>query len=84
MKMGIEPTKFNTSQRLADQVRLIFKKGWLSDQEILKICGQVDSEEHNQREFPKQIETQNIENRITIKPRNALILAEDETNIELI
>ena len=37
-KIWMESTKFNTSQRLADQTRLILKKSKFSDFEILGIC----------------------------------------------
>ena len=57
-----ESAKFDTIHRLVDQARLILKKGWLSDLEILEICGQVNREEHIQRKPHKRIETQNIEN----------------------
>ena len=39
----------SAKQRLANQVRLILKKGLLSDLEILEICGQKNREEHNQK-----------------------------------
>ena len=48
-----ESTKFNTSQRLAEQVRLILKKGRLSELEILELCGYVNCEENTQREHSK-------------------------------
>ena len=49
IKIYAECTRFNTtSQGLADQVRMILKKGWFSDLEILKICGQLNSEEYEQ------------------------------------
>ena len=34
-----------TSQRLADQVRKIIKKGWFSDLEILEIHKKIDNEQ---------------------------------------
>ena len=52
---------------------MIFKEGWLSDQEILEIYGQVNREERIQRELPKRIEIQNIENQITTETRNIII-----------
>ena len=53
MEIWTESGKFNTSQRLADQARLILKKHCLSDLEILKVYGQINHEEHNQREPSK-------------------------------
>ena len=50
MDIWRKSAKFNTRQRLADQVKLILKKGWLSDQEILKICEQENREEYTQKE----------------------------------
>ena len=41
---------------------MILKKGWLFNLEILEIYGQVNSEEHTQRELNEQIKKQNIEN----------------------
>ena len=57
----------------------------MSDLTVLEICGQVNYEEHTQRELPKWIEMQNSENQITTEPRNTSILTqEDKTTIELI
>ena len=36
------------SQRFADQSRIILKKGWFSEFEILEICGLVSREEYEQ------------------------------------
>ena len=44
--------KFNTSQKLVEQTRLILKEGWFSDFEILEICEQVNHGEYTQRELP--------------------------------
>ena len=49
IKIWAECTKFNTSYRLADQARLILKKGWFSDFEILEICGQLSCQESPKR-----------------------------------
>ena len=49
MYIRTESAKFKcTSQRLADQARLILKKSWLSDLKILEICEQVNCEEYSQ------------------------------------
>ena len=51
MNTWIESAKFNiTNQRLANQVRVILRKGWFSDLEILEICGLVNREEYTQKE----------------------------------
>ena len=34
-----------TSERLADQVRTIIKKGWFSDLKILEICQKTNNEQ---------------------------------------
>ena len=84
MEIWKESSEFNVNQWLAQQARFVLKKGWLFDVDILEICGQVNREEDTQREFPKQIETQNIESKITTKRRNTSILTqEDRRNIEL-
>ena len=55
----------------------------LSDLEILEVEKQVNREEHTQREFPKWIETQNIEKPITTELINALLsIPEDRTNLD--
>ena len=41
-----DSTRFNTSEKLADQKRMILKKGLFSDLEILEICGQINREEY--------------------------------------
>ena len=57
----------------------------MSQLKVLEICGQVNPEEHIQREFSKQIEKQNIENQIATDPRSTSILKqEDMINEELI
>ena len=40
-----ECASFETSQRLADQVRTIIKKGWFSDLEILEIHQKINNEQ---------------------------------------
>ena len=56
---GGEYTRFNkTSQRLADQTRMISKKDWFSDLEILEISAQVNNKESEQ-DPPNRIEIQN-------------------------
>ena len=42
-----ECTSFQTSQRLADQVRTIIKKSWFSDLEILEIHQKINNEQDN-------------------------------------
>ena len=55
------------------------------DFEILEICGMVNQEEHTQRIFPRQIETQNIEKQIPIESRHvSVLMQENRTNVELI
>ena len=50
--------KFNvTCRRLADQTRMVLKKGCFSDHEILEICGQVSQEEYAQEKPPRRAET---------------------------
>ena len=39
---------FQTSQRLADQVRVIIKKGWFSDLEIFEIHQKINQESKQQ------------------------------------
>ena len=49
IEIGAECTRFNTTnKRLADQARMILKKGWFSNFEILEICQQVNREENQQ------------------------------------
>ena len=67
VEIWTESAKFDTSQRLADQTRLILRKGWLFWPWDTS-CGQVNFEEHAQWELPKRIGTQNIENQITTEP----------------
>ena len=43
-----ESIRFNTSQRLADQARMLLKKGWFSNLEILEIYQQVNREKYQQ------------------------------------
>ena len=46
IEIWTEFAKFNTTnQRLADQVRMILKKVWFSNLEILEIYGNFNSEE---------------------------------------
>ena len=52
-----ESSRFDTtSQRLADQARMILRNGWSSDLKILEISGQVNNEEYDQ-DPPFQIKT---------------------------
>ena len=39
-----ESARFNTSQKLVRLARIILKKGWFYDLEILEICGNVNNE----------------------------------------
>ena len=49
IEIWAESARFNiTSQKLADQARIILKKGWFSDLEILEIYEQVNREENQQ------------------------------------
>ena len=63
-----EFAEFNTSQRLADQVRLILKKGWYSDLEIQEIFWQVNSEKYIQSKPPRRVEILNFENQTIENP----------------
>ena len=67
-------------------MRLILKKIWLSDIEILKICGPVNHEEHVQEEHSTRTETQNIENQIMTERSStpSILTKEDRTNAERI
>ena len=77
--------KPNTSQRLADQPKLILKKGWFSGHEILEICGQINSEEYTQRELSKQVEILNTENQTITDPSTTTsILTQDREHVDLI
>ena len=69
VEIWTESAKYNTSQRLTDQARLILKKSWLSDLDTLEICGQVNCWEHIQRGLLWRMETQNIKNQIPIELR---------------
>ena len=62
IEIWTKSAKFDSSQRLADLAGLILKKGSLSDLERQEECDQINQEKHNQRELPKSIKTQNIEN----------------------
>ena len=45
-----ESTKFNTiSQRLVNQARLIEKKNFLFDLEVLKMCGHLNRKKYMQK-----------------------------------
>ena len=59
MEIWKESAKFDI--RLADQTRLTLKRVWGSDLEILEVGGQVNRDKYTQGEYPKQTETQNIE-----------------------
>ena len=48
------------SQRLPDQARLVLKKGYFSESEILEMCGQVNRKEFTQREPHKSSTTISI------------------------
>ena len=52
IEIRTEFAKFNTSQRIANQAKMILKKDWLFDLEVLEICWQLNREEQSQREFP--------------------------------
>ena len=51
---------FNRRQTLAEKARIIRKKGYFSDLEIVAICGQVNSEEYEE-DPPTRIKTLNTE-----------------------
>ena len=81
IEIWTESAKFNTSQRFADQARIILKKGWFSNLEILWVWRHVPSKEYEQepstwietlniekQKLLNRIETQNIENQTTTDP----------------
>ena len=47
-EIWVEPAKFKTSPRFIDQARIILKKSWFSDLEILKIFGHLSCEVYEQ------------------------------------
>ena len=51
-----------TSERLTDQTKMILRKSWLSDFQMLDICGQIICEEYAQGKPSTRTETQNTEN----------------------
>ena len=53
IKIGAESVKFDTCQIRTDQTRMILKKGWISDLEILEICRRIDCEEYEQDTLPE-------------------------------
>ena len=56
---------FQTSQRLADQVRTMVKKGWFSDLEILEIHQKIN----NQQDSNTVPDTSNINKKKSIQPK---------------
>ena len=58
------------SQRFTDQTRIILKKGWFSDIEILEICGDVNREEHGQKPQLEVLNTEKKEPATRIKTQN--------------
>ena len=60
LEIWVYSTRFNTSQRLSYQARVILKKGWFSDFETLKISG-YESRQENEQVPPTRIEIQNNE-----------------------
>ena len=93
-----ESARFNrTTQRLADQARIILKKGWISDLEVLEICKQVNTEEYSQdspfpnrntkcwkKEPPNRIKKENTENQNPKLPSTPKqMLMQDKINLEL-
>ena len=63
-----EAADFNTSQKVADQAKMVFKKSWFSDIEIIKIFGLVSHGEYDEQELLKRDKTQNTENLIFTEP----------------
>ena len=45
IEIQAESARFNTSQKLANQARMILKKGWFPDFKILEICGKTGGED---------------------------------------
>ena len=55
----------------------------MSDFKILEICGQLNHEEHTQKEAPKLIEAQNIKTQITTNSNSSTsILTQDRTKAD--
>ena len=79
-----EFAKFNTSQRLTEKARMILKKGWFTDLEILEICRRLKCKEYTQRESSKRIESQDIEKQTITEPSTIIsILIQERKNVEL-
>ena len=76
-----ECARFQTSQRLDDQVRTIIKKGWFSDFEILEIHQKMNNEQDsntapdtssiNNENQPNRNQSPILENGNTTPPNNA-------------
>ena len=91
--------RFSTSQRLADQARMIIRKGWFSNLEILEIYRQTNSEDSltrsetlntetkkKQNKLPNPITIQNSDERKVANPSitKQMFTQEDKINVELI
>ena len=91
MEIWQELSNFQTtSQRLADQVRTIMKKGWFSELEIIEIHPKINDQERRntilpgtsnikKQKLPIQNEPQTSENGNPIQPN-----ATQQNNLELI
>ena len=76
-----ECADFQTSQKLADQVRTIIKKGWFSDLEILKIHQKINNEQDsntvpdtsniNKQKQSNRNEAPTLENGNSTQPNNS-------------
>ena len=69
----------------AYHARMILKKGWISDFEILEICGHVSCEVYEQG-LPTRIETQNTENRnnTSRSTTKSMLTQENKINMKMI
>ena len=59
-----------TSQRFADQARMILKRGWFSHLDIKGIRREVSHDKYDQKELPKRDETQSTIIETLTKPSN--------------
>ena len=75
-----------TSQKLAEQARMILKKGCFSKLEKIEICGQVSHKEYDQQEQCKRDETQNMKNQNLREPNTTapMLIPNERNNVGLI
>ena len=70
MKFWSESAKFNTSQRLVNQARLLLflKNDWLLELEIIEICGQVDRKEHTPKSSLNEVKHNILKTKSPLNP----------------